>query len=343
MSQHLWGDNDTEFFYELTPEKILNAIEENGYHCTGRLTALNSMENRVYDIEIEGDYRQTPNNCIDNFRVVKFYRPGRWSTEQIREEHEFLLDLQQQEISVIAPLLFDDGSTIKTISGSSINFTLFPKMGGRAPDELNNEQLEQLGRLLARVHNVGASKACQHRLELGPHNYGCKNLEYLLEYKKIPERYEEIYQDLVDDICEISDPWFDGISYQRIHGDCHLGNIIWRNDEAFLLDFDDMVFGPAVQDIWLLVPGRDTHSLQQRNTLLNAYRQMRDFDIKELKLVEALRALRFIHFSAWIAKRYEDPSFQRMFPDFGTDLYWQTQVLDLQEQLKLIQELSLGA
>lgn len=337
MSQHVWGDSDTEFFYELTPEKILNALEEVDYSCTGRLTALNSMENRVYDIEIEVSPQESPKNSVENFRVVKFYRPGRWSKEQILEEHEFLYDLKSNEIPVIAPLKFDDGESLKQIPESHIFFTVFPKMGGRAPDEFDEEQLALLGRLMARVHNVGAAKQNKHRLELGPQNYGIENLDYLLKHNKIPKKYQNPYSELVEQICEHTDPWFDHIDYQRIHGDCHLGNIIWRPEGAMLLDFDDMVFGPCIQDLWLLVPGRDKESLAQRQILLSAYQEMKEFNHKELKLVESLRALRFIHFSAWIAKRFEDPAFQRMFPDFGTETYWQTQIVDLQEQWHLIQ------
>jgi Ser/Thr protein kinase RdoA (MazF antagonist) len=336
MSEHVWGDEATEFFYELTPEKILDTIDEAGYHCTGRLTALNSMENRVYDIEIENTGQEAPKNSVENFRVAKFYRPGRWSVEQILEEHQFLLDLKEQEIPVIAPLPFADGRTLQTMKDSNIHFTLFPKMGGRAPDELNDPQLAQLGRLLARAHNVGENRDCVKRLEICPQTYGFDNLNALLDDDTIPKNHEIIYRDLVEKICDDIDPLFDDVNYQRIHGDCHLGNVIWRQEEAWLLDFDDMLRGPCVQDIWLLVPGRDAHALAQREVLLKAYEEMRPFDRKELKLIEPLRTLRFIHFTAWISKRYEDPAFKRMFPDFGSNAYWQEQIMDLREQMEQI-------
>jgi Ser/Thr protein kinase RdoA (MazF antagonist) len=327
-----WGDSETKFFFDLTPEKILDAVECSGLKTTGRCLPLNSMENRVYEIELDND----ATNPRDRFVIAKFYRPGRWSKEQILEEHQFLLDLKEYEIPVIAPLNFESGSTLETIDQIKIHYALFPKCGGRNPDELDNEKLARLGRLMARLHNVGAIKKAEHRLCLTPETYGMQNLEYLLSIKALPVNIESAFIETVEDICEISAPHFENADYQRVHGECHLGNIIWGDEGPFLVDFDDMVSAPCVQDLWLMIQGRDDFSMRQMDTLLDAYEQMRSFPHETLKLIEPLRALRMIHFSAWIAKRWDDPAFKAVFLDFGTDRYWQEQLQTLVEQKDLI-------
>ncbi|HEY8967142.1 MAG TPA: serine/threonine protein kinase, partial [Candidatus Methylacidiphilales bacterium] len=200
-----------------------------------------------------------------------------------------------------------------------------------------------VGRALARMHNVGALRDAPHRLRLTPEVYGYRNLDYLLETEAIPERLEEAYVEAAEEICARAEELFDGFgagALQRIHGDCHLGNLLWADspphDGPFWLDFDDMVVGPPVQDVWLIVPGRDEDALERRGHLLRGYEEMRAFDRATLRLVEPLRALRYIHFSAWIAKRWSDPAFPRRFDHFGTERYWAEQVADLREQLDLI-------
>jgi Ser/Thr protein kinase RdoA (MazF antagonist) len=333
MSDYVWGDQETQFFYKLDPDMILESVESIGLKPTGRCLALNSMENRVYEVEVEAD----SSNPADHFVIAKFYRPGRWTTEQILEEHQFLLELKDAEIPVIAPFVVDGESLFK-VRYSHLQFCIFPKQGGRAPHDMNEQLLQILGRYLARMHNVGAVKPANYRLHLTPETFGRKNLEFLLKSKSIPAQYENAYKSVVEQICNISDPLFQGIQTHRIHGDCHWGNVIHREDKGtFFIDFDDMVVGPAVQDIWLLVPGDDEYALADRQTMIEAYQSMRDFDPRSLKLIEPLRSLRMIHFAAWITKRWNDPAFKVAFPFYGTDQYWTSQIRDLTLQLQKIE------
>jgi Ser/Thr protein kinase RdoA (MazF antagonist) len=333
----VWGDKTTSFFYELTPGRILDAVEAStGLRCTGRAMALNSMENRVYEIELELD--EKPKNPSDRFVIAKFYRPGRWTREQIQEEHDFLSELQEDEIPVVAPKRLTDGATLHVMKEAPIWYAVFPKIGGRSPDELSDEQAAQVGRLLARLHNVGATKKAEHRLTLSPETYGLQNLKHLVDQNILPPDVKAAYVATVETICRITAPWFADTTAIRIHGDCHFGNLLSGRDSLFFVDFDDMVSGPPVQDIWLLTPGRDDYATRLREILLDAYETMRPFDRRTLRLVEPLRALRFVHFSAWIGRRWQDPAFPRAFPHFGTAKYWQDQLVDLKEQLALIME-----
>ena len=296
--------------------------------------ALNSFENRVYDVELEQEEGiDSPKHLAANRRVVKFYRPGRWTQEQILEEHQFLADLIEAEIPAIGPIPFPDGKTLHQMPGTGIWYVVFPKVGGRAPDELTDDQLRRVGRLLGRIHSVGAARKAQHRLRLDPTSYGTSNLEFLIKNLWIPAEYEKSYAAVVKKICDISEPWFKDVAFQRIHGDCHLGNLLWNDAGPFFLDFDDMVNGPEVQDLWLLVPGKDAEALRQREVLLEGYSEFRNLDRSNLRLIEALRALRFVHYSTWIAKRWEDPAFPLAFPQFGTHQYWSSEVEDLEKQL----------
>lgn len=323
--------SETRFFFELTPERILDAVELLGVRCTGRCLQLNSMENRVYEVEVELDGE--PESPAERFRVVKFYRPGRWSKEQIGEEHRFLLDLKAADIPVVAPIEFPDGSTLQQVGALEIYYAIFPKVGGRSPDELDSEQLLWLGRLLARIHTVGAQREAKTRLRLNPATYGIENLKYLIDSGVVPRETQAAYRGVVERICTLVEPWFQEVKTQRIHGDCHLGNILWGRDGPFFVDFDDMVVGPCVQDVWLIVPGREEQQLQN---LLSGYELMRPFDRNSIRLIEPLRALRFVHFSAWIARRWHDPAFQRVFPQFGSGGYWGEQLSDLNDQLTII-------
>ncbi len=328
-------ESNQESFFSLTPETVLQAVESTGLLCTGRCMALNSFENRVYDVELEVEPDSSPKHISSKHRIVKFYRPGRWTAEQIGEEHEFLMDLLTAEIPVIAPLNFPDGSTIhKTPAG--IFYSIFNKIGGRAPDELSDDQLIRVGRLLGRIHSIGASKKANTRVHLKPETYGEANLKFLLDGTWLPSNLKDRFVTLVNSICQLVRPWFSEHSVQRIHGDCHLGNLLWNQSGPFFLDFDDMVVGPPVQDIWLLVPGRDDTSIRQRETLLEGYEEMRHFDRRSIRLIEALRALRFIHYATWIAKRWNDPAFPHAFPHFGTQQYWLDEVNDLEEQYRLL-------
>ncbi len=324
---------ETEFFFSLTQDRVLDAVEAEGFLCTGRCFALNSYENRVYEVELEGE-----GPPIERKRVIKFYRPGRWSREQILEEHEFLRELQEAEIPAVAPLTFEDGKTLHETEEAYLSYAIFPKVGGRVPDELDEDQAQWLGRLVARIHNVGAAHPAPHRIRLDVETYGRNNLEFLLKEAWIPEVFSKRFEAAVREICRLSEPGFAVLKTHRIHGDCHMGNLLWDSKGPFFLDFDDMVTGPPVQDVWLLTPGRDDYARERREAFLDGYCTMRAFDRSTLKWVETLRALRYVHFSAWIARRWKDPAFPMAFPHFNTPKYWEEKALDLEEQLRLIQK-----
>ena len=296
------------------------------------------MENRVYEIEL--DLETTPKNPSERFIIAKFYRPGRWSKAQILEEHEFLLDLKENDLPVVPPITDDNGETLFQLSNAEIYFTLFPKMAGRIADEMQDEKLRTTARTIARLHNVGSMKPAKHRLKLDTNTYGISNLDFLMNNDFLPKNLQDRYADIVQKICETTAPWFSKASYQRIHGDCHLGNILEGRDNLILVDFDDMVQGPCVQDVWLIIPGRDDFAKQQMEEFISAYEIMRPFDRSSLRLIEPLRALRYVHFSAWIARRWQDPIFPKFFPHFGSEQYWQEQIADLHEQYELISQQS---
>ena len=309
------------YFYNLTPDIIIKAVEIIGLEPTGHCMALNSYENRVYDIMLEGGLHV----------VSKFYRPGRWSREQIQEEHDFLIELKADEITVCAPYRFPDGETIHQIE--DIYYAVWPRTGGRAADELSDSALQTLGRLLARIHNMGSVKNSVHRIELTGDTYGLQPLAYLEENNFLPVEYKARYTDAVREIVKIYELLRKDVPFHRIHGDCHHGNLLNGNEGWFFLDFDDFLTGPAVQDVWMLVPARDSEGLRQREIFLEAYRIFRDFNPSWLKLIEPLRALRYIRYAAWIARRWEDPAFPAAFPHFGTKIYWENETADLEDQL----------
>lgn len=337
MGQYVWGNKETQFFYQLDPLKVLDSIDRLGLKSTGRSMALNSMENRVYEVEIANPILGT-GSPSDNFVIAKFYRPGRWTREQILDEHRFLLDLQDDEVPVIAPHVFK-GETLFDEVETGIHYCLFPKQGGRNPDEFDDEQLEQLGRLLGRFHSVGKAKKASHRMTMNPETFGIQNIEFLKSGNFIPVEIKDLYIKTCEEIFEMITPLFENISYSRIHGDCHKGNVLWHPSRGYyFIDLDDMVSGPPVQDIWLLLPGRDDKSVADRNILLEAYETMNDFDWSQLKLIEPLRTLRYMHFSAWIAKRWEDPSFKQAFPHFDSPDYWNVSLRDLLDQKEEIRK-----
>ncbi|MBX7137562.1 MAG: serine/threonine protein kinase [Oligoflexia bacterium] len=319
----------TQFFFSITPDKILDAVEELGVRCTGRCMALNSMENRVYEVEIE--LEEEAKSRYDYFRVIKFYRPGRWTREQILEEHAFLFDLTEAGIPVVPPLKFADGSSLRCTSDPEIFFAIFPKFGGRLLDELKPDQVKLLGRTIARMHTVGAAKKSKHRLPLDAATFGWSNISYLLSGGAIPENFKPGFKQVADAIVQIADSWLKETPVQRVHGDFHLGNVLWADTGCTVVDFDDMVSGPAVQDLWLIIPGRDEFSAKQLETLVAAYQEMRQFDSSQLRLIEPLRALRIINFNAWIARRWDDPAFKRTFVEFGSEKYWNEQIAALME------------
>jgi len=318
---------------------ILDAVEAStGKRCSGRALALNSMENRVYEIEWDEESLDSkPKTPADRFCIAKFYRPGRWSKQQILEEHQFLLDLVEADIPVVAPMVFEDGSTLHEDEKSGLYYAVFPKVGGRSPDELSVEEVTRVGRYLGRMHRVGMTRCADARVHIGPDTYGLASLSFLLQEKHIPPHIQNDYADCVRKICELSAPGFAAATKHRVHGDCHLGNLLFGRGGYFWVDFDDMVTGPAIQDLWLMMPGRYKDERALWDALLRGYETMHEFDDATLKLVEPLRALRMIHFSAWIAKRWEDPAFKRAFGSFGQERYWQDQLAALREQLSLIE------
>jgi Ser/Thr protein kinase RdoA (MazF antagonist) len=309
-----------DHFLEILPEVIFDAVETLGGRCTGRFLALNAMENRVYDVQLE----EGPN------RVIKFYRPGRWSKETLQAEHDFLKALSAAEIPVVCPLENEKGESLFQIKG--VWFTVFPKRPGRLEPELNPEQLERLGRFLARLHNVGAGFKDAARPKLSPTTYGRETLKTLQNLKVLTPSVEPRYVQLVNQICDRIDPWFQNAEWILTHGDCHAGNILWTGNEPYFLDFDDMCLAPPVQDIWMLTGADDEDGKERKAILLESYEQIRAFDPDSLKLIEPLRTLRMMCFNSWIATRWNDGAFKAAFPYFGTERFWQEQIEGLSVQ-----------
>lgn len=296
-------------FYRLNPEAVMAAAENAGFEPTGEFAQLNSYENRVFDVALEDRSRT----------IVKFYRPGRWSRETILEEHEFLLDLQAEDIAAVAPLRQQNGSTLSEQEGLWTAF--FPKIRGRLPDELLRADLVRVGRLLARVHEIGARKKALHRPVQDTSHYGGWNTLSLLEDWVAPEVRTRYYE-AAEHILEAIDDTFDTSKFHRIHGDCHRGNLLNDGQNFFLVDFDDFLTGPPIQDFWMLLSG-DTESFnEERDALMEGYEELRYFPAEQWDWIPMLRGLRILMYSGWIAQRWEDPSFPRLFPDFDSYSYW---------------------
>ena len=312
----------------LTPDTLLDAVEECGYQSDGRFIALNSYENRVYQIGIEDD---TP-------VIAKFYRPCRWSNEAIREEHDFAMELAAQEIPVVPPLLIN-ASTLHTHKG--YRFALYRRHGGHWPELGTQGERKWIGRFIARIHAVGATRTFDHRPQLDIESFGHASVCFLLEQGFIPAHIETAYRTLTEDLLQqISSTYNNAGDIQkiRLHGDCHPGNILWTDDGPHFVDLDDCRTGPAIQDIWMLISG-DRHEMQtQLIDIIEGYLQFHDFDHRELLLIEPLRTLRILHYAAWLARRWEDPAFPRAFPWFNTARYWEDHILALREQASLMNE-----
>lgn len=323
---------NTTPFANLDPHLILDAVESLGFQCSGSLLALNSYENRVYQVGIE---EQSP-------LIAKFYRPNRWSNETILEEHQFALELVQHEIPVIAPIASSNGATLHHYQ--DFRFALFPRQGGRALELDNLEQLEWMGRFLGRLHAVSACRAFNHRIELNALSYGHQPYQFLVEHDFIPMELKSQFSQTVEAILQLIAQKFqqiDALKLIRLHGDCHPGNILWNTTGPHIVDLDDCLTGPAVQDIWMLISAKREHTADMRlqwDCILEGYQEFHDFDYRELHLIESLRALRMIHYSAWLAKRWADPAFPINFPWFNTIRYWQEQLYNLREQADLLAE-----
>ena len=320
---------DSQPFAGLTPDCVMNAVDSAGYCCDGRLLALNSYENRVYQVGIE-DAQPL---------VAKFYRPGRWSDAAIREEHQFVLELAAHELPVVAPLAMLSGDTLGLYGG--FRFALFPRQGGHAPELDLDETFEWMGRLLGRIHAVGALKVYRERPSLDITSFGEEPLRYLLAEGFVPKDLVEAYQSVAEHALERVRACFaraGSPNILRLHGDCYPGNILWAADGPHFVDFDDSRAGPAVQDLWMLLAGEREERTRQLSCLLGGYEDFFEFDPRELHLIEALRTLRLIHYSAWLARRFDDPAFPVAFPWFNTPRYWQERILELREQLALMDE-----
>jgi Ser/Thr protein kinase RdoA (MazF antagonist) len=312
----------------LTPDHVLDAIDSLGMRSDGRLLALNSYENRVYQVGVEDGPPL----------VAKFYRPLRWSDAQILEEHAFVAELVEREIPVV-PALAINGSTLQHYGG--YRFAAFARRGGRAPELDDSHTLEWLGRFLGRIHAVGAARPYVERPALDIDSFGIEPRDYLLSHGFIPAELEAAWTSVVEQALEGVRGCYQRageVTMLRLHGDCHVGNVLWTDAGPHFVDFDDSRTGPAIQDLWMLLSGERADMVRQLSDILAGYEDFHEFDPRELHLIEALRTLRLLHYSAWLARRWDDPAFPAAFPWFNSQRYWQDRVLELREQVALMAE-----
>lgn len=308
----------------LKPDVVLAAVDSTGLLTDGRLLALNSYENRVYQVGIED---ATP-------VVVKFYRPERWSDAQILEEHAFAIELAGLEIPVIAPLAFNDRTLLEH---DGFRFAVFPRRGGHPPELENPEHLEMLGRFLGRIHAAGRAKRFEHRDRLTPQS-GHDSIDFVLQHT-VPDYLQDSFRATATELMQEVDNAFDAhgpMNTLRLHGDCHPGNILWTDHGPHFVDLDDCITGPAIQDIWMLLSGTLDDMAKQLRHFLEGYEQFTMFEPTELHLIEPLRALRMLNYSAWLARRWHDPAFPQAFPWFDSPRYWEDQLLTYREQIEKI-------
>ena len=315
-------------YADLTPDRLLDAVDSVGYRTDGRMLTLNSYENRVYLL-----YGEEPASL-----VAKFYRPARWTDAQILEEHAFVAALEEREIPAVAPLVLH-GNTLHHVA--DFRFALYPRRGGRTPELDAPGTLEWIGRFIGRIHAVGALQPFATRPALDIATFGDEPRAYVLEHDFIPPDLLEAYK-------SVSAMALEGVRHcyaragavntLRLHGDCHASNILWTPDGPHFVDFDDARMGPAIQDLWMLLSGDRLEMRQQLGELLAGYEDFADFDRRELHLIEALRTLRLLHYAAWIARRWDDPAFPAAFPWFNTQRYWQDRILELREQIAAMDE-----
>ncbi|WP_237068519.1 serine/threonine protein kinase [Microbulbifer guangxiensis] len=317
----------------LTPDVVIDAVESVGLLSDARIFPLNSYENRVYQVGIEGAEPL----------IAKFYRPGRWSDAQIQEEHDFSRELVEAEIPVVAPLAFE-GRTLMEFQG--FRFALFPRRGGRQVELDNFDHLEQVGIMLGRIHAVGAARPFEHRPALTLQHFAIDSREFILSGDFLPPENRLAYESVTADIIERIAPLFDQSWRQlRLHGDCHAGNFLWRDETPWFVDLDDCLTGPAIQDIWMMLSGSRDEQTAYLDAVIEGYETFTRFDPRELQLVEPLRCLRQMHHAAWLARRWQDPAFPLAFPWFNSPRFWAEHILALREQQALLREppLTLGA
>ncbi len=324
--------NYTHPFELLTPDLILDAVESCGFISDGCILPLNSYENRVYQIGI-ADKQPL---------IVKFYRPARWSDEQILEEHAFCHELAQQDLPIVAPLYCtqDESAASTLLFYNKFRFSIFPRRGGHAPELDYADNLLIMGRFLGRMHLLGAKTAFKHRPTIDSQSYGHASVALIRE-QFIPAELTTAYATLTRDLLSALDEVIQTSGPQKLirtHSDCHIGNILWRDDAPHFVDFDDARMAPAVQDIWMLLSGDRTQQLQQLGKVIDGYEQFYDFNTKELQLVEVLRTLRILNYNAWLAARWQDPAFPLNFPWFNSQRYWEQHILDLREQFAALAE-----
>jgi Ser/Thr protein kinase RdoA (MazF antagonist) len=314
-------------YYQLGPDQVIQAVESLDLLCDGRLLALNSYENRVYQVGLE---EAAP-------LIAKFYRPARWSDEQILEEHEFALQLAKAEIPLVPPLLIN-GATLHHYEG--FRFALFERRGGHAPELGDRDTRLWLGRFMGRIHAVGASQPFKYRPALTPARFGQESIDSIRAGRWLPAHLETAFDSIARDLMiAIEAAWARAGDFRsiRLHGDCHVGNVLWR-DGPFFVDLDDCQSGPAVQDLWMFLSGETPEMAIQMKDLLEGYKEFCAFDHRQLQLIEALRTLRMLHHAAWLGRRWEDPAFPQAFPWFGEGRYWEDLVLGLREQQARLQE-----
>ena len=320
-------------YAHLTPDAVLDALDSVGLGTDGRLLALNSYENRVYQV---GREEGPP-------VVAKFYRPARWSDAAILEEHAFTRELADLEIPVVPPLVLESGATLHEHAG--FRFAVYPRRGGRMPEFDRPETLEWMGRFIGRIHAVGALKPFAHRPVLDIASFGEEPRDFLLGGGWLPADLLPAWKSVIDQALDLARHCFERAGHfatPRLHGDCHAGNVLWteggETPGPHFVDFDDSRMGPAVQDLWMLLSGDRGSQVRQLADVLAGYEDFRAFDPRELHLVEALRTLRLMHHAAWLARRWDDPAFPVAFPWFNTQHYWQDRILELREQIALMQE-----
>jgi Ser/Thr protein kinase RdoA (MazF antagonist) len=315
-------------YSELSPEAVLDAIEAVGFRCDGRVLALNSYENRVYQVGVEDS----------DPMVAKFYRPGRWSDASIREEHAFAAELAAQEIPVVAPLS-REGETLHFHRG--YRYALFPRRGGRWPELGTADEREWVGRFLGRIHAVGRASVFRERPVLSIQDLGRGARDFVLEGDWMPDyltdKYADLTETLLEEVEDRARGWR-GAATGRILGDCHRGNILWTDAGPHFVDLDDCVSGPAIQDLWMLIAGSRAEMTVELADLLRGYEQFLPFNRREVALIEPLRALRMIHYSAWLARRWDDPAFPQAFPWFAAPRYWEEHYRALEDQLAQVRE-----
>ena len=315
-------------YTNLSPDDVLNTVDSFGYLSDGRLLALNSYENRVYRLGL-----QDGSNVI-----AKFYRPRRWSNEAILEEHLYTQELQELEIPVVAPLNIDGETLLIT---DHYRLALFPNRGGRAPDLEDFDQLEQMGRFMGRIHQVGKTQPFTNRPELNIETFGYTAQKFILEHDFIPRELVAAYESLTSQLLDEAALCYQragDIKLIRCHGDCHPSNVLWTDDGPHVVDFDDARMAPAAQDIWMFLAGSRADQTAYLDAVLTGYTEFCEFDARELHLIEALRTLRLIHYYGWLAKRWDDPAFKIAFPWFNTQRCWEDHILSLREQAALLHE-----